>query len=67
MESSLTVWFNRPYFDLGPCNESALHVKGIEYSYSNLVKEDTGLQSENITHPITGLFHSRQKEEKLLE
>ena len=63
--SSPIFWLNRPYFDLGPFEESSLHVYGIEFSYNNLVDDLSQRNGENIIYPVS-IVHPASFRESLI-
>ncbi len=65
LDNSLITWINRPYLDLSPCTHSSWHVYGIDYSYCNLVKDESITHDSTITNPVT-LIHPISFRESLI-
>jgi tetratricopeptide (TPR) repeat protein len=47
------TWINKPYFDLNYSTSCALHIRGIEFSYQNLINNSEIFSKSKISNPVT--------------
>lgn len=52
-DNLFVTWLNRPYLDLEFCQSGPLHLRGIEYSYRNLVENISTPNPVTIIHPLS--------------